>query len=55
VPALTWELEVVWREPASPAVGRLVDFLVESSWDPQTLIEPVGRPGDGHRPATVGA
>lgn len=53
VPALTWDLEVVWREPASPAVGRLVDYLVESCSDPQTLIEPVGRPGDGHRQVTV--
>lgn len=42
VPALTWDLEVVWREPATPAVARLVDFLVESSRQPQTLIEPVG-------------
>jgi len=54
-PALTWELEVVWREPATPLVGRLVDYLVESSRDPQTLIEPAGRPGDGHRQVTVKA
>ncbi|MGY1833414.1 LysR family transcriptional regulator [Geodermatophilus sp. SYSU D01180] len=48
-PALTWALEVVWRAPATPAVRRLVDFLVESSRDPQTLIEATRGPGDGRR------
>jgi DNA-binding transcriptional LysR family regulator len=55
VPALTWDLEVVWRAPATSAVRSLVDFLVESSRDPQTLIDPVRRPGDGHRQVTVKA
>lgn len=55
VPPLTWDLEVVWRAPATPAVGKLVDFLVESSRGPQTLIEPGHRPGDGHREVTVRA
>ncbi|MGY1730022.1 LysR family transcriptional regulator [Geodermatophilus sp. SYSU D01045] len=55
VPALTWALEAVWREPVTPAVRRLVDFLVESSRGPQTLIEPVRPPGDGRRDATVRA
>ena len=54
-PALTWDLEVVWRAPATLAVRRLVDYLVESSRDPQSLIEPVRPPGDGHRPVTVRA
>ena len=54
-PVLTWDLEVVWRAPATPAVRSLVDFLVESSRDPQTLIEPVRRPGDGQREVTVKA
>ncbi|SHF85179.1 LysR family transcriptional regulator [Geodermatophilus nigrescens] len=55
VPALTWDLEAVWRAPASPAVRKLVDFLVESSQDPETLVEPVRSPGDGRRDATVTA
>jgi len=54
-PALRWDLEAVWRAPATPAVRRLVDFLVESSRGPQTLIEPVDRPGDGQRHAEVRA
>ncbi|MGY1805609.1 LysR family transcriptional regulator [Blastococcus sp. SYSU D00922] len=53
VPALRWDLEVVWREPATPAVRRLVDFLVESSTGPRTLVEPV--PGDGRRQVDVTA
>jgi DNA-binding transcriptional LysR family regulator len=52
-PALTWDLEVVWRAPATPTVRRLVDFLVESSRGPQTLIEPVRRPGDGGATASI--
>jgi DNA-binding transcriptional LysR family regulator len=48
-PALTWDLEAVWRAPATPAVRRLVNFFVESSADPHTLIEPVGRPAHRHR------
>jgi DNA-binding transcriptional LysR family regulator len=54
-PALRCELEAVWRAPATPAVRRLVDFLVESARDPQALIEPTRRPGDGHRQVTVTA
>ncbi|MGY1740604.1 LysR family transcriptional regulator [Blastococcus sp. SYSU D01050] len=54
-PVLRWDLEAVWRAPATPAVRRLVDFLVESSRDPQTLIEPVPEPGDGGRQVTVRA
>ncbi|MGY1618839.1 LysR family transcriptional regulator [Geodermatophilus sp. SYSU D00691] len=54
-PAMTWDLEAVWRAPATPAVGRVVDFLVGSARDPETLIEPVRRPGDGHRKVTVRA
>jgi len=54
-PALRWDLEAVWRAPATPAVHRLVDFLVESSRRPQTLVEPVHPPGDGQREATVRA
>jgi DNA-binding transcriptional LysR family regulator len=54
-PALRLDLEVVWRAPATPAVGRLVDFLVESARDPQGFIEPPRRPGDGRRQATVTA
>jgi DNA-binding transcriptional LysR family regulator len=54
-PALRWDLEAVWREPATPAVRRLVDFLVASSRDPQTLIEPVRPPGDGQRHVGVRA
>jgi DNA-binding transcriptional LysR family regulator len=54
-PALRWGLEAVWRAPAAPAVRRLVDFLVESAREPQALIEPARRPGDGHRQVTVPA
>src|SRR5690349_10573029 len=54
-PVLTWDLEVVWRAPATRAVRSLVGFLVESSRDQQTLIEPVRRPGHGHREVTLGA
>lgn len=54
-PALRWDLEAVWRAPATPAVRRLVDFLVEASRAPQTLLEAVRRPGDGRRQATVTA
>lgn len=39
-PALTCDLEVIWRGPATHAVRRLVDFLVESCRDAQTLIDP---------------
>lgn len=54
-PALRWDLEAVWRAPPTPAVRRLVDFLVASSRDPQTLIEPVRRGGDGQPQVTVTA
>jgi hypothetical protein len=54
-PALRLDLEVVWRAPATTAVRRLVDFLVESARDPQALIEPPRRPGDDHRQVTVTA
>ncbi|MGY1608670.1 MULTISPECIES: LysR family transcriptional regulator [unclassified Geodermatophilus] len=52
-PVLRWDLEAVWREPATPAVRKLVDFLVESSGGPQTLVEPVRPPGDGRRHVAV--
>jgi DNA-binding transcriptional LysR family regulator len=42
-PALRCDLEAVWRAPATPAVRRLVDFLVGSVESSQTLIEPVHR------------
>ena len=48
-PELRLDLEVVWRAPATPAVRRLVDFLVESARDPQALIDPPRSP-DGQRP-----
>jgi hypothetical protein len=54
-PAFRWDLEAVWRAPATPAVRRLVDFRVELSRGPETLIEPVRRPGDGQWPAEVRA
>ncbi|MGZ4622241.1 MAG: LysR family transcriptional regulator [Blastococcus sp.] len=54
-PALRLDLEVVWRAPATSAVRRLVDFLVEAARDPQALIEPPRRPGDGQRQVTVRA
>ncbi len=54
-PVLRWNVEAVWRAPAIPAVRRLVDFLVESSRGPQTLVEPVHRPGDGRWGVTVTA
>lgn len=54
-PAMQWDLEAVWREPATPAVRRLVDFLVESSRDSQGLLEPVRRPGGGRRRTSVTA
>ena len=52
-PELRLDLDVVWRAPATPAVRRLVDFLVETARDPQALIEPPRRPGDGQRPVTA--
>jgi DNA-binding transcriptional LysR family regulator len=54
-PALRLDLEVVWRAPGTAAVRRLVDFLVEAARDPEGLIVPPRRPGDGHRPVTVTA
>jgi DNA-binding transcriptional LysR family regulator len=42
------DLEVVWRRPARPAVGRLVDFLVQAVLDPEVLVSvPPRRPGGG--------
>jgi DNA-binding transcriptional LysR family regulator len=52
-PALRLELEVVWRAPATPAIHRLIDFLVESARDPKAIIEPARRPGTGHPQPTV--
>jgi DNA-binding transcriptional LysR family regulator len=54
-PALRLDLEVVWRAPGTPAVRRLVDYLVEAARDPEGLIEPPRRPGDGRRPVPVTA
>jgi hypothetical protein len=44
-PALRLELEAVWRAPGRAAVGLLAAFLVDSSRDPRTVIEPPGRAG----------
>jgi LysR family transcriptional regulator, benzoate and cis,cis-muconate-responsive activator of ben and cat genes len=44
-PALRLELEAVWRAPGRPAVGLLAAFLVDSSRDSRTVIEPPGRAG----------
>jgi DNA-binding transcriptional LysR family regulator len=52
-PAMRWDLEAVWRAPPTPAVRRLVDFLVESARNPQALIQPGRRPGAGPREPTV--
>jgi DNA-binding transcriptional LysR family regulator len=41
VPAIRWDLEAVWREPARSSVRTLVDFLVESARNGDTLIEPI--------------
>jgi DNA-binding transcriptional LysR family regulator len=49
-PALKLNLEVAWRPPTSTAVRKLVDFLVESAREPEAIIEPARRPGNG-RPA----
>jgi DNA-binding transcriptional LysR family regulator len=54
-PALRLDLELVWRAPATPAVRRLVDFLVASARDPQGFVEPPPRPGDGGRQVTATA
>jgi DNA-binding transcriptional LysR family regulator len=54
-PALRLELEVVWRAPATPAVHRLIDFLVASAREPQAMIEPAHRPGTSHPQPTVTA
>jgi DNA-binding transcriptional LysR family regulator len=52
-PVLRWDLEVVWRAPATPAVRSLVDFLVESARDPEGFIEQAHRSADGHRRVPV--
>jgi DNA-binding transcriptional LysR family regulator len=54
-PALRLELEVVWRAPGTPAVRRLIDFLVESARAPQAIIEPARRPGTRRPQPTVRA
>ncbi len=44
VPPLLLDLEVVWRRPARPAVGRLVDFLVAAVDAPEVLVAAPPRP-----------
>ena len=39
-PELLLELEVVWRVAASPALGRLVDFLVDGASEPSRVLQP---------------
>jgi DNA-binding transcriptional LysR family regulator len=47
LPALRWELEVVWRAPARPVVSSLLDFLVGAAGEPQANIEPPALPAGG--------
>jgi DNA-binding transcriptional LysR family regulator len=39
-PELSLNLEVVWRVAASPALGRLVDFLVDGAAHPSGVLQP---------------
>jgi DNA-binding transcriptional LysR family regulator len=40
-PGLGVDLELVWRGPPRPAVRRLLDFLLDASADPHTVLAPV--------------
>jgi DNA-binding transcriptional LysR family regulator len=39
-PEPSLDLEVVWRVPASPALGRLVEFLVDVAAHPSGALQP---------------
>jgi DNA-binding transcriptional LysR family regulator len=53
-PPLFLDLEVVWRRPASRAVRRLVDFLVEAAGGPEVLVSAPRRTPQPRSPRTPG-